>query len=1093
MLIQGRTAAIGFIIASFILSFSASFTVQAESKLNFPRLSAEANTFTGIAIVNPSATDAVVTFTAFGADGQPVPGALVPAPLTIKAGEQLPPKLTSDLFGTDLDPATVGWFQATSPTDGLVGFFLFLNFPTTVFDGADVPASFDKLDFVQVRIDSDYTTELNIINPNATAAEMELKLLGGASTATRPQSIPAMGAVRLDVQDFFGIATPSASDQYVTVTSDVKVAGFEFVRAPTGDLVGLGARNGDEKLSQLYFPQVAVFGGFETSLGVVNNSSSAVVLDIRFFDPSGVLVADATAPLNPGSILVEDLAALLSLTGTDLLQGWLKVESTLPAITGFLTYAIPDSGSAATVTPASLGLSEVIFSHLATGEGFFTGVALLNPGQLAANVRIMAMEETGSAVILGSTNTLLRPGERISKLITELAVDAGDKVKGFIFFRSNLPIYSSSLFGSATVLANIPPQLSPESFAPDAGLDPVTVTPPLAILQPSTTQSFQVEGITGEVTWLVNDVEGGNSSIGTIDDAGQYTAPIQVPLPRVVTVSAQGGLQKGGSSVDVLKKEQIFASTEFVVQSVVYLGSLQNLYSAELAILSSAGEGSAPQATTPSQISNNSEIFEIVSGNVRTSIKSFDDEKVTKIISFTASSGKEFLLLAAQTSGKVIRLDPANGDTFEVATGLDQPTALVLDSSTGDLLVAEQDKVTIIPKILVEFDLVTSRLPGAPGPQAATFPLGGGGLARDRCTGDLYTSDTAAGVVRRFNAETQQVSIIFSGLDEPGQLLALYRTGVSCPHSLQLLVVEVGARRVTLLSPALDLQVPWVSNIDATEVAFLPEGTSFGSTQVEGILVTELLDAEEPQAGEGGSRLNLFDVPGLYDDLPDNEASDNDTTIIFFADSGLEACAKSALNLSPTQFVTLGGAKTITQLDCSSRQISLLDGLEAFADLTDFVAQNNVIIRDEALANLDKLTKLDLKNNKFSSSRLDIVAGLVNLKELDVCGQLFPSPFGDVAGIDNLEFVQGLVNLEIFRACDGVVRELDLLSGLIELQELDLENNRIIDLSPLFDNPGLGTGDTLKIRGNNLNTDDCADIATLTSRGVTVEHDVTCP
>ncbi len=1089
MLFRRKTAAFGFIIASFIVFFLASTPVQAESKLNFPRLSAEASTFTGIAIVNPSATDAVVTFTAYGADGLPVPGALTPDPVTIKAGEQLPPKLTSDLFGTDLDPEIVGWFQATSPTNDLVGFFLFLNFPTTVFDGADVPTSFDKLVFPQVRIDSDYTTELNIINPNATEAVLELKLLGGASTATRSQSIPAMGAVRLDVQDFFGIATPSASDQYVSVTSDVKVAGFEFVRAPTGDLVGLGARDGDEKLSQMYFPQVAVFGGFETSLGVVNNGSSSVILDIDFFDPSGVLVADATAPLNPGSILVEDLAALLSLTGTELLQGWLKVESTLPAITGFLTYAIPEAGSAATVTPDRVGLSEVLFSHLATGEGFFTGVALLNPGQLAANVRIMAMEETGSAVILGSTNTLLRPGERISKLITELAEDAGDKVKGFIFVRSDLPIYTSSLFGSATVLANIPPQLSPEGFAPDAGLAPVTVTPPVAVVQPSASQAFQVTGITGEVTWLVNDVDGGNSTVGTIDAAGQYNAPTQVPLPRVVTVSAQGGLQKGGSSVDVLEKEQIFTSTEFVVQSVAYLGSLQNLYTAELAILSSSEEGSSPQATNPSQTSNNSEIFEIVSGNVRTSIKNFDDEKITKIIPFTATNGTEFLLMAAQTSGKVIRLDPVTKTAVDIATGLDAPTSLVIDTNGGNLLVAEQSQVTIISKELLETGLA-ARLPGTSGPQAVTFLLGGDGLARDRCTGDIYTTDAVDGL-RRFNVETQQVSTIFPDLQGPGQMLALYRTGISCPHSFQLLVVEAGASRLTLLTPAQDLLVPWAPNIDSTDVSFLPGGTSFAGTSA--ILLSELLDAAEPQAGEGGSTLSLFGVPGLYGD-PDNEAFGDDTIPILFADTNLEACAQTTLSLSATQFVTRGAAKTVTNMECENKQITLLEGLEFFTELTDFAAQDNLINADASLAPLAKLTRLDLSNNKFGSTRLTTVPGLVGLTELDLCAQLFPTPFGDVPGITTLGFVESLVNLETLRLCDNAVDDLTSLTGLVELQTLVLFNNNISDLSPLVANTGLGTGDTLDIKGqSNLDTGDCADIATLTGRGVTVDHDLTCP
>jgi hypothetical protein len=1069
-------------------------TLQAQSTLNFPRLSFEANALTGIAIVNPADTDAVVTFTAYGADGEPVAGMTDPEPVTILAGQQFS-KLTSELFGSIPDPETVGWFQATSPTSDLVGFFLFLNLPlpASLFDGADVPASSDSLVFPQVRIDSDYSTELNIINPNSTSAVLELKLIGGA-TLTQPLSLPAMGVARLDVQDFFGVV-PTGSDQYVTVTSNVDIAGFEFVRAPTGDLVGLGARSGDERLSQLYFPQVAVFGGFETSVGIVNNSDQAVILDISFFDPSGALLDDATESLSPGNILVENLTTILpSLTGPALLQGWLKVESTLPAITGFLTYAYPETGSAATVTAAQLGLSQSLFSHIATVEGFFTGIAVLNPGQLAANIRILVMQPGGESDILGSFDGMLRPGERISKLITELVENSTDQGAGFMFLRSTLPVYSSSLFGSSAVLANIPPQLSPEGFDPDASISPVQVNPLMAVLQPSGAQTFEAQGITGEVTWQVNDLPGGDSTVGTIDENGQYTAPLQVPLPRVVTVSAKSGLQKGGASVDVLEKDQIFASTEFVVQSVAYLGSLQNLYTAELAILSSSGEGSAPQGTTPAQISNNSEIFEITAPNIRISIKDFDDEKVTKIIPFTASTDppKEFLLLAAQTAGKVIRLDPLNGAAVDVATGLDSPTSLVINTSTGNLLVAEQNQVTIIPKQLLETGLLTARLPGAPRPQALTLPLGGDGVARDRCTGDIYATDALAGVISRFSAETQQVTTTFSGLQGPGQLLALYRNGISCPHSLQLLLVEAGANRLSLLTPALDLVVPWVSDIDSTDVAFLPGGSPFATTSA--ILLSELFNAEQPQQGEGGSALSFFGVPDLYSltGEPDNEPLiHEDQTPITFSDNSLEACALSALSLH--QFVTRAVAKTLTQLDCSSRQIVFLDGLEFFSELTEFVASDNLTNRDEALAGLDKLTKLDLRNNKFPSDRLTNIAGLVGLTELDMCGQLFATPFGDVPGIQDLDFVEGLVNLQILRLCDGNIDLLTSLSGLVELQELDLENNLIADLSPLIANPGFGSGDTLRIAGNNLDTADCADINTLIGRGVTVEHDLTCP
>ena len=137
---------------------------------------------------------------------------------------------------------------------------------------------------------------------------------------------------------------------------------------------------------------------------------------------------------------------------------------------------------------------------------------------------------------------------------------------------------------------------------------------------------------------------------------------------------------------------------------------------------------------------------------------------------------------------------------------------------------------------------------------------------------------------------------------------------------------------------------------------------------------------------------------------------------------------------------------------------------------------------------------LDLSNNKFGSARLTTVPGLVGLTELDLCAQLFATPFGDVPGITTLGFVESLVNLETLRLCDNAVDDLTSLTGLVELQTLVLFNNNISDLSPLVANTGLGTGDTLDIKGqSNLDTGDCADIATLTGRGVTVDHDLTCP
>src|SRR5438067_782180 len=55
----------------------------------------------------------------------------------------------------------------------------------------------------------------------------------------------------------------------------------------------------------------------------------------------------------------------------------------------------------------------------------------------------------------------------------------------------------------------------------------------------ATTQYIIYNSTSGTgITWSVNGVVGGNSSVGTITTAGLYTAPAAVPMSNVVTVTA---------------------------------------------------------------------------------------------------------------------------------------------------------------------------------------------------------------------------------------------------------------------------------------------------------------------------------------------------------------------------------------------------------------------------------------------------------------------------------------------------------------------------------------------------------------------------
>jgi len=87
----------------------------------------------------------------------------------------------------------------------------------------------------------------------------------------------------------------------------------------------------------------------------------------------------------------------------------------------------------------------------------------------------------------------------------------------------------------------------------NSGTVSVTVTPqnPTAVVNQTLAFQATVTGTSNTlVTWEVNGVAGGNSTVGTIKTSGSFTAPATVPSPSTVTVTAvsQADKTKSGSS-----------------------------------------------------------------------------------------------------------------------------------------------------------------------------------------------------------------------------------------------------------------------------------------------------------------------------------------------------------------------------------------------------------------------------------------------------------------------------------------------------------------------------------------------------------------
>ena len=850
-----------------LLILASSYPLQAESVLNFPRLSHEQDTLTGIAIVNPTDSEATLTVVAYGEDGLPLAGINNPASLEIPPNQQLA-LLTTELFGNDLDPEAVAWFQARSPVNDLTGFFLFLNSTATLFDGADLPPTADSIILNQVRSGSGFSTELNVINPSAGDANLEISIQGGGVTSqTQQVFLPSMGVVRLDIFNLFGIGEvgPGA---FVQVDSDVRIGGFQFIRQAGGDLQGLNARDATEQLTSLYFPQMTVLGPWVAEMGLVNYSDQSVIATISAYTADGLLFDAAdlqtnpvTRALAPGESLLEDVATMFGFKGTDVQDGWIQVEATSPSLNGFISYGLPSVGSVATVA-ATAAARQGIFSHIATLGGLFTGVAILNPAQLSTDVRVLAIQPDGT--VLGSHSMVLLPGQRESKLINQLIPEATNQGGGLIWVKSDAPVYLTSLFGSDQILANIPAQPSPNSYQPDANLPLFQLSPTLTILQPTSSHTFQVVGSEAAPIWRVDGEEGGNSESGSITAQGVYTAPA-VPPEGVITVTAEANGQSTGATVDVLEKSAVLES-QTVVQSVAYLGSLQSLYTAELALLGGFASGQVQSGTTPTQEQTvGTQIFQLSASGVRQSVLLLPGETVTKIVPYEASNGQELLLLAAETSGRVYRMDPSSLSLVEVASGLNQPSAIALDEASGDLFVAERDRISVIPKddleVGLESQTVLAQVGGEDGigQLEVTAAEDARGIAVDNCTGDIYFTSRKTGEIKVYSP-VDGVSVVVSGLRQPTRLLAAYRDNVPCPVSFHLLVIEEGTDRILLVLPSTGLATVWASGRQSTDLAFLPPGNPFTTGQA-------ILFAEAPEE-KPVFQVSVVPVTDIYEEQP---------------------------------------------------------------------------------------------------------------------------------------------------------------------------------------------------------------------------------
>ncbi|HYR91212.1 MAG TPA: hypothetical protein VE422_44565 [Terriglobia bacterium] len=439
-------------VLAFITMLALPAFVESQSTLSFPRAIQPSELSTsGFAVVNPAAADAAVIFTLYRADG-----AIESATTrTIPAHGQLA-KLGSDLFPA---AANAGWVEATSPTLGLQGFWMAGDW-ATFMDGADAASSSPEL--VVSIVTSQ--TELHMANTGTNPVVAQVRVYGEDGLQLAPpviQVIPPKGFFKSDVSTLFPFLNLAiATHLKLTCVNPFAalVIVHNFIAGPSWAVVN--AVPSSQPFTNLSFPQVVdgtVGGANWTSvMGLTNLSTSAANdLTLTFTAQDGVTTRSVMLSLSPNGAIRSNARILFDLP-PGFQSGWVKVTGSLP-ISGFVAYADTVAAGVAVTAGQSEGQTNLLFAHIADLSPWWTGLALLNPNVRSANVEIFALNPDGS--LIGGARFELKGSTKVARLLSEWTPQTQTRTTdgGYIFIRSDAPIYGTEVFFSRSllILANV--------------------------------------------------------------------------------------------------------------------------------------------------------------------------------------------------------------------------------------------------------------------------------------------------------------------------------------------------------------------------------------------------------------------------------------------------------------------------------------------------------------------------------------------------------------------------------------------------------------------------------------------------------------
>jgi hypothetical protein len=436
---------------------------QTSNRWFFPRISTQGmglagEEHLGLALVNQDSSPAALTITALTHDGIPYTrfGFSNPFLRTLQPGQKFL-MIDSEIFGAAELPASIGTVKVESPSDKITGFFVMYENALTRLDGAAV-SSTPLHYFLIPEIEAAGGTRIHALNPNAIAAALTFSLVSshGEVRSSAARALPPMGTAVVDIDNnLFGVAVNPTD--YVRGTSDTGMMATGLFKGPAADFSVLNGMDASVGSTRLFAPQFVYDANWRSSLTVINLDPLPGWITIDLIDENGVSIGGWGMVMEPnGKIRVEDPASF----GVGNFQGYLQIASNGIRLAGSATFG---TQTAETALPLVSSLqSATLFSHLASDATYYTGIAILNPGDTEAVGTLVLYNDAGG---IDQTAPVRVPArQRISRLLTEYfpSLTGQNRTSGYVRLLIGREVASYAVYGTKnlSILCAIPGQTS---------------------------------------------------------------------------------------------------------------------------------------------------------------------------------------------------------------------------------------------------------------------------------------------------------------------------------------------------------------------------------------------------------------------------------------------------------------------------------------------------------------------------------------------------------------------------------------------------------------------------------------------------------